>query len=300
MEYITVKQAAEKWGVTARQVQSLCEKGKVDGAVRFGRTWAIHQDAEKPKNGRPKPNSRPSDSITSEILRRIVESFPYPMHLSLPDGTLVYANTAFINSTMVRKAESFYGKYNVFSETELEKWGMKEHVLKAFRGETVHTYDVKVPTMDLINKFGNCEELNMEAIYQNITSFPISDELNRLQYIATIFITSKQYHIKQEIMKGKEYLDSHWQDEFNMDAAAKTSNFSKAHFARLFKKYTSYTPHDYYLEVKINRIKEKLLDLNISISQTFSECGVNYNSHYVGIFKDKVGMTPSEYRKVNS
>lgn len=38
MNLITAKEASEKWGVTARRVQSLCKEGKIKGATRWGRT----------------------------------------------------------------------------------------------------------------------------------------------------------------------------------------------------------------------------------------------------------------------
>lgn len=51
MDMITVKQAAEKWGVTPRRVQGLCKEGKLQGAVRWERTWMIPSDAVYPKSG---------------------------------------------------------------------------------------------------------------------------------------------------------------------------------------------------------------------------------------------------------
>lgn len=50
--FSTVKDIAEKWGVTPRTVQTLCAEGKVDGATKFGDVWAIPVDAEKPADGR--------------------------------------------------------------------------------------------------------------------------------------------------------------------------------------------------------------------------------------------------------
>ncbi|MFP3153909.1 helix-turn-helix domain-containing protein [Lachnospiraceae bacterium ZAX-1] len=54
MEYITPKEAAEKWGITERRVQALCAKGKIDGVVRFSKVWAIPKNAAKPRDGRYK------------------------------------------------------------------------------------------------------------------------------------------------------------------------------------------------------------------------------------------------------
>ena len=46
--YITVQEAAEKWGVTPRQVQILCKEERIIGATRMGRIWVIPENAEKP------------------------------------------------------------------------------------------------------------------------------------------------------------------------------------------------------------------------------------------------------------
>ena len=46
--YITVQEAAEKWGITARQVQILCKNNRVVGATRMSRIWVIPENANKP------------------------------------------------------------------------------------------------------------------------------------------------------------------------------------------------------------------------------------------------------------
>jgi hypothetical protein len=52
MEYISVKEAAEKWGLSTRRIQILCTGGRIDGADRIGNMWVIPKDAEKPKDAR--------------------------------------------------------------------------------------------------------------------------------------------------------------------------------------------------------------------------------------------------------
>ena len=49
---MTVKEASEKWGVSVRWVQTLCNDGKIEGTMKFGKVWAIPVDAEKPTDGR--------------------------------------------------------------------------------------------------------------------------------------------------------------------------------------------------------------------------------------------------------
>ena len=48
--YITVQEAAEKWGVTPRQVQILCKTNRIPGATRLRRIWIIPENEEKPTN----------------------------------------------------------------------------------------------------------------------------------------------------------------------------------------------------------------------------------------------------------
>jgi len=56
MDYVTVKEAAEKWNITPRRVQVLCSQEKIPGVVRFGSTWAIPQNAVKPQDRRYSKN----------------------------------------------------------------------------------------------------------------------------------------------------------------------------------------------------------------------------------------------------
>lgn len=62
MDYITAKEAAEKWGISQRRVQVLCEQERIKGAVRLGWAWAIPKDVEKHKDARKKVVKRKPDS----------------------------------------------------------------------------------------------------------------------------------------------------------------------------------------------------------------------------------------------
>ena len=66
MEYMSISQAAEKWGISPRRIQVLCKQERIPGAARMGYVWAIPTDAEKPKDARVKSGKyvkTTSDSI---------------------------------------------------------------------------------------------------------------------------------------------------------------------------------------------------------------------------------------------
>ena len=54
MDYITVKEASEKWDVTPRRINYYCVGGRIPGAVKMATIWLIPKDAEKPVDGRTK------------------------------------------------------------------------------------------------------------------------------------------------------------------------------------------------------------------------------------------------------
>ena len=58
--YIKADDAALLWDVSARQVQRMCIEGRIEGAIKFGNTWAIPKDAKKPtRTGKSKPGHKP-------------------------------------------------------------------------------------------------------------------------------------------------------------------------------------------------------------------------------------------------
>ena len=50
--YLRISEVSEKWGIKERRINALCLEGRIDGAIKFGNTWAIPEDAEKPRDDR--------------------------------------------------------------------------------------------------------------------------------------------------------------------------------------------------------------------------------------------------------
>ena len=54
MDYMTLKEDAEKWGVTPRRVNYYCAGGRIPGTVKMAGVWLLPKTAEKPLDGRTK------------------------------------------------------------------------------------------------------------------------------------------------------------------------------------------------------------------------------------------------------
>ena len=54
MEYFSIKQTAEKWGISVRMIQVLCTEERIPGTIKIGSYGAIPPHAEKPDDQRIK------------------------------------------------------------------------------------------------------------------------------------------------------------------------------------------------------------------------------------------------------
>ena len=51
-DYMTLREASEKWGISTRQINYYCTEDRIPGTVKMAGVWLIPKDAEKPADGR--------------------------------------------------------------------------------------------------------------------------------------------------------------------------------------------------------------------------------------------------------
>jgi AraC family transcriptional regulator len=234
-----------------------------------------------------------------ELLAKVIECFPYPIQIYTPDGTSALVNKAMLVEYHIISPDMVVGQYNIFRDPDVIATGQIHTLKQAFLGETVFFPNVRVSLKGIAERYG-IQDFDVEAVYQDITVFPILDDKKRVIYVVALLINRRVYRGKSEIEKAKEYIEIHWKEGFDLSETAKAAGLSKSHFTKLFKKYTGVTPHEYYTNYKISKVKEKLLDTNLSVTQAFGACNMNYNGHSARLFREKVGVSPSAYRKMLS
>lgn len=234
-----------------------------------------------------------------ELLFQLVDLFPIPIEIFAPDGTTVFVNRACCEMWNVTGPEQIIGNYNILKDPVVnDELGLREYVRRGFEGETLSVSDIKVPLDDLSNRYeARDSSFDIFALYTDISCFPIWDEAQKIAYVVNVFVTKSLYQGRPDIAKAKEYMDLNWMEEFDLSKVAEAVNLSAYHFARLFKKHSGETPYSHYKKIKLGKLKEMLRNRNLSISDVFASCGVDYNGAFARIFKESVGMTPSEYRE---
>jgi|GEM_PF-590673 len=104
----------------------------------------------------------------------------------------------------------------------------------------------------------------------------------------------------KKIKLAQIYLAEHYNSEFSLKEVADIAGLSPYHFIRVFRKQTGKTPYDFFLEAKIERASEQLMNESRSITDICLSCGFNNPSHFSSTFKKKTGICPSEYRRMMS
>ena len=115
---------------------------------------------------------------------------------------------------------------------------------------------------------------------------PLSSRLEKRQ-------TLSNNRINRVIEMIREYYNR----DFTLEDLAGEANLSQYHFIRAFKNQTGQTPHDFLMNIRIEKAKE-LMHRNLNITEVCLQCGFNNHSHFTTVFKKKVGLTPTQYRQV--
>jgi len=233
-----------------------------------------------------------------ELHLQVCEKNPLPIEIFAPDGTCIFYNQAAIDLNGITDANLLVGQYNLKNDPVCLEIIGQEFMDRIFRGEACFFPDFSAPIQDVVDH-GYADEKPFEAATMDIYFEPVWDGDT---FVCTIcfFIVKHIYYGSAEMVKAQEYMDENWLDHFDRDKIAAAANMSPGYFSRMFKKFSGMTPQYYYEKIKVEKIKEKLLDPNLTITQAFSECGVDSKGKYFQHFKDIAGMTPTEFRNKNS
>lgn len=103
--------------------------------------------------------------------------------------------------------------------------------------------------------------------------------------------------INSAVKAAVKYIDSNFHQKLTLEDIAKSSGFSKFHFARQFKQVTGMTVVSYINLIRCQHAKSLIAKGRLSIQQVAERCGYDNASYFSRVFYKNVGLLPTEYLK---
>jgi AraC family transcriptional regulator len=94
----------------------------------------------------------------------------------------------------------------------------------------------------------------------------------------------------------RELVQAKMEDDLSLDEMAQSVGLSTAHFARMFRKSTGETPHQFVLRRRLERAKAMLRAPHARVLDVAVACGFKTQQHFAQVFRDVCGVSPTEYR----
>jgi AraC family transcriptional regulator len=95
----------------------------------------------------------------------------------------------------------------------------------------------------------------------------------------------------------EELVQAKMEDDLSLDEMAQSVGLSTAHFARMFRKSTGETPHQFVLRQRLERAKAMLRAQDARILDVAVACGFKTQQHFAQVFRHVCGISPTGYRQ---
>ena len=104
--------------------------------------------------------------------------------------------------------------------------------------------------------------------------------------------------ISLPVRKAAEYMKDNYGNPLFQEEVCAQAGLSLYPFPRLFKKEMKVPPHEYLLNLRLQKAKELLTDTSLSVEEVGLRCGFGSTSHFIRAFQKDTKLTPLKFRKI--
>lgn len=113
--------------------------------------------------------------------------------------------------------------------------------------------------------------------------------------------TKKQaYNTNEHVSKALTFIHSNFDNDIRVSDISDYLKINENYLQRIFKTYTGKTILEYINDLRIDKAKMLLSSTNIPIIEISNYLGINSRQYFSFLFKQKVSLSPAQFRKVNS
>jgi AraC family transcriptional regulator len=101
----------------------------------------------------------------------------------------------------------------------------------------------------------------------------------------------------RQIGKAIDFMEARLESALDLKTIAEAAGISPSHFARRFRATVGKAPHQYLIQIRIDRAKRLLSESDKGIAEIAFACGFASQEHMTRRFKRSCGLTPAGFRK---
>lgn len=164
----------------------------------------------------------------------------------------------------------------------------------------IYNYTEKTELLNLLNlilKEVQNKQPGYHLVCQNLLDVLLIQIIRRQKLVPAPISSTK---INKECGQIKQYLDSNYADNINLDNLAAMAHMNKYYLVHAFTKYAGLSPISYLNAKRLETSRNLLTSTNFSISQIAASVGFSSQSYFSQTFRREMNMTPNEYRKKNT
>lgn len=195
-------------------------------------------------------------------------------------GIVIYFPDNFLNNS-------------VFQLEEFES--IAKMLQKSVRGIEIFgktNLQIKEMMVDLLQLKGGVSLIHLLKILQTI-----ADSADCKLIADAAYINTNKESEKDRMGHVYEYVMQNFHGKVSLEEAAQLSNLSVSAFSRFFKSRVNKSFSDFLTEVRISHACKLLHETDLNISEISYDCGFFTLSNFNKLFKERIKMTPVQYRK---
>lgn len=155
--------------------------------------------------------------------------------------------------------------------------------------------------MPILDERGRAQNRDRFAINQQIPAqgLPVRYALNGVGRSATAPTVHARGGLAPSVMRRiRDYVEGHIGQRITVKVLAKLANLSVCYFVRAFKRSVGVTPHDYLVRRRVELTIGLLSGTDMALSEIALAAGFADQSHCARRFRQHVGMSPCDYRRL--
>lgn len=142
------------------------------------------------------------------------------------------------------------------------------------------------------------KQVNAETA-EAISKHFVNERLGMASATGNQQLSEKTKSEQPKLAEALALMESNIEEPLTTDDIAFHANISRRQLERLFKKFLNSVPSRYYLRIRLEKARSKLLGSNQSIADIGLSCGFSSGAHFSTAYRNQYGLTPSEDRSLH-